>query len=82
MNSLDAFAGAPVKMRNTLFAKIGDAYDDLLDLVNGRLDQDWHKRVQDNSWRRSALRAADDFEAVGMDQAAEANRSLARGERV
>ena len=29
MNSLDAFAGAPIRMRNTLFARIGDAYDDL-----------------------------------------------------
>lgn len=79
MNGLDAFAGAPIRMRDVPFARLRDWSRDVLDLLTGRLEEDWHKRVRDNSWKRSALKAAADFEAAGMDRDAAACRQMAMG---
>ncbi len=78
MNSLDAFAGARVSMRDAPFARLRDAFGDVVDLLTGRLDEGWWREMRANRWALSASRAADDFEAAGMDGDAAANRGLAR----
>lgn len=77
MMHFDAFAGAPVKMRDAPFARLRDKWRDLLDLLTGRLDEGWWRQTQHNRWALSAHRAAADFEAAGDVRSAAACRGMA-----
>jgi hypothetical protein len=78
MNSLDAFAGAPIRMRDAPFARLRDTLGDVVDLLTGRLDEGWWQQLRANRWALSACRAANDFEAAGDDRSAAACRCMAR----
>lgn len=81
MTGLDAFAGAPVKMRDVRFPRLRDAWRDFLDLLCGRFDDDWRRQTQANRWALYACRAAADFEAAGDDRSAADCRKMAMGEK-
>lgn len=80
MNSLDAFAGAPVKMRDVRLPRLRDFWRDLLDLLTGRLDDDWRRQTQRNRYALYCCRAAQDFEAAGDDRSAADCRGMAMGD--
>lgn len=77
MTGLDAFAGARVSMRDAPFARLRDKWRDLLDLLAGRLDNDWRRQTQHNRCALYAHRAAADFEAAGDVRSAAACRGMA-----
>lgn len=81
MNSIDAFAGANVQMRDAPFARLRDAWRDVLDLLSGRLDADWWRQTQRNRYALYCCRAAQDFEAAGDDRSAADCRGMAMGPR-